>query len=159
MRRVFAIGILGLLGLGVAIAPVSAQAVPKNAVFGSITIRSGFRPDPQELRGISGGEVAAMDKVGVRETPTGACLGFVDEHPDHRLKLNSFFNYLKLAVESKGDTVLVVRGPGGVWCNDDSQNQNPVIAGEWKAGDYEVWVGSRNRDSFYNYVLEITQVK
>ncbi|OKH18207.1 hypothetical protein NIES208_06700 [[Limnothrix rosea] IAM M-220] len=159
MRRIFVATVLGVLGLGVAIAPAAAQRAPKQSVFESVTLRSGFRPDPYILRGVSGGDMAARERLGVRQSPTGACLGFIDQRADHRIKLATHFNYLKLAVESDGDTVLAVRGPGGTWCNDDSSDQDPVIAGEWKAGEYDVWVGSRQESRFYPYSLQLTQVK
>ncbi|NJN73709.1 MAG: hypothetical protein HC799_13310 [Limnothrix sp. RL_2_0] len=158
MRKLFAVVLGGCLGIGVAIAPVSAQAVPKQPIFESLRLRSGFTNDPEVLRGVSGGDRKAMDAL-VADTPTGACLGYIDQHADHRLELLTYFSYLKLAVDSKGDTVLAVRGPGGIWCSDDSQDQNPVIAGEWQKGSYEVWVGSREARTFHRYVLEITQVK
>jgi hypothetical protein len=71
------------------------------------------------IRGISGGSVAANSVAGRKETPTGPCVGFVDEPPDHTINLTSFFNYLSLVVESPQDTTLVISGPGGSWCNDD----------------------------------------
>lgn len=157
MGRLSAIALGLCLGFGTAIAPVSAQAVPKQPIFESLRLRSGFTGDPEELRGVSGGDQRAAALT--TDTPTGACLGYIDTQPDHRIDLQTYFGYLKLAVESRGDTVLAVRGPGGIWCNDDSRDQNPVIAGEWKKGIYEVWVGSREQGAFHRYVLKITQVK
>ncbi|AFY38995.1 hypothetical protein Lepto7376_2734 [[Leptolyngbya] sp. PCC 7376] len=159
MRRIFATTILGVMGLGVAIAPAVAQDASKQSVFESVALRSGFNPDPYTLQGVSGGDAKAMTQLGVQQTPTGACLGYIDERADHRIELKTYFNYLKLAVESTGDTVLAVRGPGGTWCNDDSSDQDPVIAGEWQPGPYEVWVGSRQDNEFHPYSLQLTQVK
>ena len=161
MRRVLATMILGVLGTGVAIAPVMSQNISqaKQSVFEGVSLSSGFTPDPYVLQGVSGGDKTAKNHLNVQQTPTGACLGYIDERADHRINLKTYFNYLKLAVASGGDTVLAVRGPGGTWCNDDSSNQNPVIAGEWKPGVYEVWVGSRNENMFHPYTLELTQVK
>lgn len=159
MRRIFSTIILGAFGAGLAIAPTLAQAVPKQAVFESVSINSGFKPDPLVLQGVSGGETSARGQVSVSQTPTGSCVGYIDSSPDHQIKLEGFFSYLKLSVESQGDTVLVVQGPGGIWCNDDSSSQNPVIAGEWKSGLYKVWVGSHESGDFYPYVLRLTQVQ
>lgn len=154
MRQILTAIVLGLLGTGVAIAPAMAQSV-----FEGVSLQSGFTPDPYKLQGVSGGDQPAKNHLNVQQTPTGACLGYIDGRADHRLELKTYFNYLKLAVQSSGDTVLAVRGPGGTWCNDDSQNQNPVIAGEWQAGTYDVWVGSRNANEFHPYTLELTQIK
>lgn len=145
----------GILGGELAIAPVMAQPLPKQAIFESLQLQSGFAPNPQILRGVSGGGERAADFLNITETPTGPCVGFIDSHADHQVSLMNFFNDLKLSVESAGDTVLVVKGPGGVWCNDDAVGQNPAIRGEWQKGQYQVWVGSRNQRQYYPYILEI----
>ena len=64
-----------------------------------------------------------------------------------------FFDYLSLQVESPEDTVLVVRGPGGSWCNDDVLGFNPGLAGEWFSGTYDVWVGSYNEETYHPYII------
>ncbi len=143
----------------VSAAPAQAQFLAQPVIFNSLRLHDGFVPDPQKLRGISGGTVLSREKLAVRESPTGACVGYIDHYADHLLTLETFFDYLKLTVKSQGDTVLIVRGPGGVWCNDDSQDHNPVIAGEWQMGNYELWVGSHGQKTFHPYVLEITQGK
>jgi hypothetical protein len=83
----------------------------------------------------------------------------VDETPDHTIKLNSNFDYLKLQVQSPQDTTIVVKGPGGTWCNDDVNGKNPGISGEWLPGNYQVWVGSYEKDKYFPYTLQITEVK
>ncbi|BAW96672.1 hypothetical protein NIES970_16110 [[Synechococcus] sp. NIES-970] len=150
---------VGIVGLELAIAPVIAQPAPKQAIFENLDLKSGFSPNPQVLRGVSGGDERAADLIGIVESPTGPCVGFIDTHADHRLSLHNFFSDLELSVESVGDTVLVVRGPGGVWCNDDAASHNPEIRGEWKVGNYEVWVGSRQERQYYPYILEIQHRK
>ncbi|MBV5261717.1 hypothetical protein FLX56_25220 [Synechococcus moorigangaii CMS01] len=142
-----------------AIAPVMAQPSPKQALFENLQLRSGFAPNPQILRGVSGGSERAADLLNIADTPTGRCVGFIDDHADHRLNLMTFFNDLKLSVESAGDTVLVVKGPGGVWCNDDAIGHNPAIRGEWQKGQYQVWVGSREQRQYFPYILEIQNRK
>ncbi|HEY9646374.1 MAG TPA: hypothetical protein V6C88_08405, partial [Chroococcidiopsis sp.] len=61
-----------------------------------------------------------------------------------------------LQVQSTGDTMLVVRGPGGTWCNDSYNGQNPGIAGQWFSGTYEIWVGSPSNDAYYPYIIRIS---
>ena len=111
------------------------------------------------IRGISGGSVPASDVAGRKQTPTGPCVGFMDEAPDHTLVLTSFFNYLSLVVESPQDTTLVISGPGGTWCNDDFQGKNPGIAGQWQAGTYKVWVGSYDTNNYNPYLIKISKVR
>jgi hypothetical protein len=138
-----------------------AQTQPAQAqtVFENVTIAPQFSPSPLILRGISGGSVPATTVAANKETPTGACVGFVDESPDHTITLNGFFNYLSLVVESPQDTTIVITGPGGTWCNDDFQAKNPGVAGQWLAGTYQVWVGSYDKNKYHPYIIRMSEVQ
>jgi len=126
-------------------------------IFENITISPRFSPDPIIIRGISGGSIPAAKIADREQSITGPCVGLVDREPDHRLELTAFFNYLSLQVESAQDTTLVIRGPGGSWCNDDFEgDRNPGIAGQWQKGIYEVWIGSYDREQYYPYTIRIT---
>ena len=142
-----------LLNLPTQAQPLQYKTTP---MFENVKLSPDFVPDPLRVRGLSGGPISAQNTAGREETPTGACTGFVDEKPDHKIVLTEFFKYLSLRVQSSEDTVLVVRGPGGSWCNDDYQDMNPAIVGQWLSGTYEIWVGSYEPDSYHPYVLEIT---
>jgi hypothetical protein len=50
---------------------------------------------------------------------------------------------------------MVVKGPGGVWCNDDYQDKNAGISGQWLPGIYQVWVGNYNKQKV-PYTLKIS---
>lgn len=110
------------------------------------------------VEGISGGKVAALEITQTDNTATGSCDGFTSRQPNHILKLDSFLEFLRLEVESPADTTIIVQGAGGVWCNDDSHNTNPVIEGEWQSGLYKVWVGSYQAKSKDNYRIKITGI-
>ncbi|MGH1393776.1 MAG: hypothetical protein ACRAVC_07050 [Trichormus sp.] len=138
-------------------AATTAQETPP--IFGDITISQKFSPDPLTVRGMSGGSVAANKIAGRVDTPTGPCIGFVDKAPDHTIKLNNKFEYLKLQIQADKDTTLIVKGPGGTWCNDDLEDKNPGILGEWLPGDYQVWIGSYDKDQYFPYTLQVTEVK
>lgn len=146
---------------GVLISSLTLEPPPAQSqtIFENVTIRPRFSPDPMTIRGISGGSVPASNVAGRKQTPTGPCVGFIDEAPDHTLVLTSFFNYLSLVVESPQDTTLVISGPGGTWCNDDFQGKNPGIAGQWKAGTYRVWVGSYDTNNYNPYLIKISKVR
>ncbi|WP_197480199.1 MULTISPECIES: hypothetical protein [unclassified Anabaena] len=139
--------------------PTRSNAQETPPIFGDITISSKFSPDPLVVRGMSGGSVAGKQVAGRIETPTGPCTGFVDETPDHTLKLTSKFDYLKLQVQSPQDTTIIVKGPGGTWCNDDLDSKNPGIVGEWLPGEYQVWIGSYKKGKYFPYTLQVTEVK
>lgn len=147
----FGTGLLTDMG---AIAQVVEPSPP--TIFEDVTLSPSFSPDPATVRGISGGPIAAGEMAGRTETLTGTCAGFIDEQPDHKMELTQFFNYLSLQVESSEDTTLVIRGPGGIWCNDDYTGPNPGIAGQWLSGTYEIWIGSYAPDVYHPYVIRIT---
>lgn len=138
--------------------PVFSQ-VRSAGFFENLTINLNFKPDPLILRGISGGEIAASGIAGRKETPNGSCVGFVDEMADHVIVLKAFFKTLSLQVESPDDTTLVVRGPGGSWCNDDDpgRGKNAGISGEWLAGSYQIWVGSYQEKRYQPYIIRLSQ--
>lgn len=137
----------------------TSQTATGSTIFENITLSPSFAPDPTTVRGISGGPKPATDLAGRAETATGACNGFVDEQPDHKMVLTEYFNFLSLQIQSTEDTTLVIRGPGGVWCNDDYSGQNPGIAGQWLSGTYEIWIGSYAQDTYSPYVIRITGVE
>ena len=136
------------------------QAQPVTiSMFENVRLNSNYIPEPIIVRGISGGSVLAKKIAGKNETSNGACAGFVDARPDHTLVLETFFDYLSLQVHSPQDTTIVVRGPGGSWCNDDAQGKNPGLAGEWLAGTYRIWVGSYDQTKYHPYLLRISKQK
>lgn len=128
-------------------------------IFENVTLSPAFAPDPATVRGISGGATAASDIAGRSETATGPCNGFVDQQPDHTITLTEYFNYLSLQIQSSDDTTLVIRGPGGIWCNDDYSGKNPGIAGQWLSGTYQIWIGSYDQNGYYPYVIRMTEQK
>ncbi|WP_081942829.1 hypothetical protein [Myxosarcina sp. GI1] len=115
-----------------------------------------FISSPMTLEGISGGNSSAAEVVRTENTATGYCDGFVHRQPNHIFKLNSFFDFLKVEVESSADTTILIKGPGGVWCNDDAESANPMIEGQWQPGIYEVWIGSYRENANNSYRIKIT---
>lgn len=155
IRLFLIIFVLGTTSVIQAIA--NAQETPP--IFGDITINREFSPDPVKVRGMSGGSLPARQIAGRSQTPTGTCTGFFHLTPGHTLELKTGFDYLKLLIQSPQDTTMIVKGPGGTWCNDDFDRENPGIVGEWLPGIYQIWVGSYQKDKYFPYTLHITQVK
>jgi hypothetical protein len=137
--------------------PLTSPSKKEVTLFQNLTISPKFLPDPQVLRGISGGTEETQKQSGKVNTETGMCIGFVDTSPDHQVTLSAAFDFLQLKVSSTGDTVLLIKGPGGVWCNDDGTDRNPDISGAWLPGTYEVWIGSYEAKASFPYLLEISQ--
>lgn len=145
---------IAAIALFTSIATQSQVALSQPA---KVTIAPQFSPNPLQVEGVGGGDVAASSIAGTSATQTGPCSGFVNTNPDHVLKLTNFFNSLNLQVESDEDTALIIKGPGGVWCNDDFDGKNPGISGQWQAGDYAVWVSSYKKNHSPNYTLRVTE--
>lgn len=154
---ILSLGVLVLLAGILKISPVLSQDAPWTSIFEDVNLYPKSPQNRMIIRGLSGGPVSAKETTGRENTATGPCVGFIDQQPDHRLVLNGFFQSLKLEVKSSEDTTLVVRGPGGSWCNDDFEGKNPGIAGQWFSGTYEIWVGSYQRNKYYPYIIKITK--
>jgi hypothetical protein len=137
---------VGTIALGLSAGAAQANTVSLNPGFGSM-----------ELRGTAGGGTAMRDIAGRSNTSTGDCIGFADSQPDHILRLNAGFKDLTVLAQSGGDTTLVVKGPGGTWCNDDFQGKNAGLDGQWQPGEYRVWVGTQGRNQSIGYTLRVTQ--
>jgi hypothetical protein len=125
-------------------------------LFGNLTLSPALARTSPQLFGISGGTVPTQSLSGVKKSETGDCIGFVDSSPDHQITLTSNFKYLRLQVKSSGDTIMLVKGPGGTWCSDDVSDRNPVIAGEWLQGTYSVWIGSYEPNASFPYLLLVS---
>jgi hypothetical protein len=119
----------------------------------SVTLSPQF--SPIELQGSTGGSMAVSEITGRASTPTGSCTGFANSAPSHTLVLKGFTESLSILVESAEDTAIAIRGPGGVWCNDDFVGKNPGVTGQWLAGKYEIWVSSYAKNRTAPYVLKI----
>jgi hypothetical protein len=105
------------------------------AQYANFTLGAGFLPDPQTGTGTTGGPVDAS-------TYGPGCVGSIDTTPDHTITVTSTVN-LKLFVDSDVDSTLVVRGPAGTFCDDDSHgNLDPELNVTLTPGEYHVWVGN-----------------
>lgn len=141
-----------LLGLAMSLTCYPSFAQASNI----ITINQSNIAKPLTIQGTSGGAIAAQEISQTKMTATGYCDGYVSPQPNHLLKLESFWEFLRLEVASQADTTILVKGVGGVWCNDDAGTTNPVIEGQWQPGLYQVWVGSYQANSTNDYQIKIT---
>jgi len=142
--------------------PLLAQQAetPVLGLFETITLAPGFTPKTITMRGVSGGNTVANQLVKKKDTPTGPCVGFIDQQADHTIILEQGFPELSLWVESPGDITLVIQGPGGTWCNDDhSGTKSAGISGQWLQGTYEMWVGSYQKGEYHPYKILIREIQ
>ena len=126
---------------------VGGQATAQN--YRDFEIGANFTPDPQVGTGHAGGPVEAS-------TFGPGCVGMIDDSPDHVVTVTSTVN-LRMYALSAVDTTLVVRGPSGTFCDDDSHGGlNPEINARLAPGRYEVYVG-RFGDDTGPYTLTLTE--
>ncbi|NET53169.1 MAG: hypothetical protein F6K09_32230, partial [Merismopedia sp. SIO2A8] len=78
-------------------------------IFEDIKIEPQLSPISMTMNGISGGSLPARRIAERIETPTGSCIGFVDEEPNHKVVLTDFFDALSWQVESAMDTTIVIK--------------------------------------------------
>ncbi|MBN1946368.1 MAG: hypothetical protein JW797_11880 [Bradymonadales bacterium] len=134
--------------------PTGLNTMSMTPYYGTVNLSAGFMPDPQTLSGNSGGPLSARD---IADTAWGSCRGYVSDQPDHILNVGSNMNYLRIDVQSQGDTTLVIQGPDGWRCNDDTVGLNPRIDGAWMAGTYRIWVGSYASGTQTPYTITFTE--
>ncbi|MBD2105257.1 hypothetical protein [Leptolyngbya sp. FACHB-261] len=112
----------------------------------ALTLRPGFS-EGTSVSGQSGGAVASSD------------CGFISRQPNHTLNVaQGSIPYMRVYVESSGDTTLLIEGPDGRYCSDNYNGKNPQLTGPWPVGTYRVYVGDHQGNSSGNpYRLYFTE--
>jgi len=148
--------LLSLLAVGsvLGVGQARAQAPDPNATpnFGSVTLKLGFIPDPFTKTLTAGGSI---------KTKLGGVNAHVGKAPDFRLHYTAGNSPLRIYVESKGDTTLLVNLPNGTWiANDDGgAGKNPQITfAKPQSGRYDIWVGTFGTN-VENATLKISERK
>lgn len=150
VRMLSAAAMIAMLTAGTA----SAQHFNLNPTYGTVTLRTGFEPDPAVVAVQSGGSINA-------NTINASCAGFIADAPDVRLRFTAGSLPLIISVASTADTTLVVNGPDGAWyCNDDGgANMNPSLRFENPAsGQYDIWIGAYGATRLQNAQLNISEL-
>lgn len=135
----------------------NAQTLDAEPRFGSLSLASGFSPDPMLSELAPGG----TDSPGALPSE---CVGYINaSQPDFRLSFQANSNPLGILVNSSADTTLLVSDPAGNWyCNDDTPylaDTNPGVQITTPlSGDYHIWVGTYEQDAAPLYtILGITE--
>jgi len=133
-----------------------AQDWRLNPTYGTVSLVSGFTPDPYLVTLQSGGSINAAQSIG------GSCNGYVANAPDFRLNYTASSALpLIISVSSNADTTLVVNAPDQRWyCNDDGgEGLNPSL--RWNSpmsGQYDIYVGTYASASLQNATLAISEL-
>jgi hypothetical protein len=137
--------------LQVSATPGTGTTGTTGTVGPTIALNPGFAPDPMMLSGSAGGPTDAS-------TLSPTCRGSIGTVPNHTFTLSAPMNFARFTAESQTDLTLVVRGPNGILCNDDTHGFNPEVAGPLAAGTYEVFVGVYGgAGSLVPYSLSVSQ--
>lgn len=154
MKKFVAVGamIAGLMIAGPASAQPNTSAAP---ISGTVTLNSGFTPDPRVVSLRAGGTLSA-GSVGDN------CTGFITSAPDVRLVYSAGSLPLIISVASGSDTTLVINAPDGNWyCDDDGgvNGTNPALRFDNPtSGRYEIWVGTYRSGASQPARLNISEV-
>lgn len=102
-----------------------------------------------------------QDPLSVEGTAVGGTnsnCGDTPAEPQHAIEMTQQFPYLRFSLQSEGEPVLLIDGPGGRFCvlADNYSGSNPEISGLWDAGTYYVYVGNRTPGN-RTYTLTITE--
>lgn len=105
-----------------------------------VIIAPNFQPDPKPLgSGTSGGPNDSRD------------CGYIAGPPNLQIQLTQQFTYLRFTVQGAGQPTLLIEGPGGRFCGLGK----PEIAGLWKPGLYNIYVGDRTQAQ-HPFTLSVT---
>ena len=149
------LALLAVAATASAAVPAAAQDVNADPNYGTISLRSGFLPDPRIIALQSGGSIDVSRL-------NSDCRGFISDAPDVRLNYVAGSLPLYISAESSADTTLVINGPDGEWyCDDDggTRGLNPSIRFETpQSGRYEIWVGTYGGPELRNARLHISEL-
>jgi hypothetical protein len=127
---------------------VAAQtAWAQGGTYGGGVLAPGARP--VTLNGTAGGPRPAR-------AFGGQCRGSIAVTPDHVFSVTQPMPVRFEVIRAGGDTTLVVVGPGGTLCDDDSGgNTNPRIVQNLPPGTYQVYVGTYRAGQLLPYTLRV----
>jgi hypothetical protein len=134
--------------------PALAQDASAQALSGTVSLTSGFTPDPHRVELTSGGP-NNVSRLG------DSCVGYVSSSPDFELQYTAGSLPLIFRTVAENDTTLVINGPDGRWyCDDDSyaEGDAEVVFGDPSTGTYDVWVGSYAEGGGGDATLLITEL-
>jgi|SRR5690625_861505 len=140
LPRVLALSVLVVTLVAALNATIAAPNAKTQPIYGTLDLKSPFKPDPIKVSVSAGGHVNARE-LGFHQ----GCTGFFNPDAPHlRLRYKSSGIALQVYVGSGADTTLIIRTPDGSWrCDDDSLAKNPAVRfAQPKDGTYDIWVGA-----------------
>ena len=147
-------GLVALIA-ALSITPVLAQ----DSNFESLSLPTATGATRGVLTGHTGGSFS-LSSIANRDRHNNECFGFAAQTPDHVLSLKKDFSQLKFRVNSGGKgTTLVIKSVGDqtIRCAGDPKKDVRLEDSNWKAGDYQVWVGSIESGKRLDYTLTVKE--
>jgi hypothetical protein len=138
-----------------------AQNFGADPLYGTLTLNTGFMPDPRSVEVQAGGadDVATL---GITDPTGGTCTGMIAAaQPDVRVHYTAGTTFpLRFYVQSTADTTLLVNLPDATWrCNDDTVGLNPVIQIDSPpSGRYDIWIGTFRTGTPQAATLNVTEL-
>jgi len=133
------------VAIGLSLVVLLACVKGRAGDYADFELRPGFAS--QTSSGETGGDRDAAEQYG------GDCLGFIDETPDHHIKVLKPVT-LTLTVDSTTDSTLIVQGENRLYCDDDSAGgEDARITASLTAGDYDVYVGHIQQNGYYQLTI------
>ena len=155
MRTVFTLSSALAVATLMSASPVIAQDYTEPPSFGSVTLNSGFTPDPHVRNLTAGGAIEARRF-------RSDCRGYIANPPDYSVYYSAGSFPLIFSVDSDRDTTLVVNGPDGRWhCDDDGADSplNPMLRfSNPQSGRYDIWVGTYSSGSGVPATLFVSEL-
>ena len=147
--------LVAAVSLAVLAGPALAQDVSAPPTYGSVSLSSGFTPDPYTVDLTSGGQISA-------QTVSGSCRGWIADAPDFSVQYSAGNMFdLTIAAVSGSDTTLVINDPNGNWyCDDDGgEGLNPLLTfSNPRSGRYDIWVGSYSEGDYASATLSVSEL-
>jgi hypothetical protein len=123
-----------LVANSVGVTRADAQPDPdQEPALGSETLKAGFKPDPFKKEMAAGGTIS---------TKLGGVSANVGKRPEFRLDYTGDGSPLTFAVESAGDTTLLIRQPDGKWIANADGCRGQIRLEKPQSGRYDIFVGS-----------------
>lgn len=156
MFKTSLIAAIAAITLAFTVVPSAAQDWTAAPSYGSVSLTTGFTPDPYYVSLQSGGPINSAQTLG------GACRGFIANAPDFDLYFTAGSSLpLAISATSGSDITLVVHAPDGRWyCDDDSGDglDPSLVFTNPQSGLYDIWVGTYANASLQNATLAISEL-
>jgi hypothetical protein len=138
-----------------------AKLIAQNNNFNNFNLALDFNQAAAIVMGYTGGSYS-LASIANQDIHGNPCMGYGDPEPDHLMILENDFPQLKLQVNSGGqDTTLIIQDVNNemIFCSFGQEDVKDALIKEinWKAGKYNIWVGSIKPNQRSSYTLSVEQ--